>query len=179
MPFEYTIYQLNDTGILHQYQFIFPLRYSLPLNFSTDPVWRGKRAKYAYSTPGNESMITALERGYRWGDYLLFATFNLNQLQGGDRTYAYNLKNNTLISFSRVTGDSTTYYLPILTGLFEQVNAIYDHTIFSSMPSFEVFDVKNKIDKKITYPETLRQYFTTGNKNDNAVIIQLQLKPNL
>jgi len=179
MPFEYTIYQLNDTGIIHKYQFIFPLSHSLPLNFATDGVYRDKRAKFAYSTPGNESTITALERGYKLGDYLLFTIVSQQPTVNADRNYLYNLKSSNFISFSRVTGDSTSSYFPILPGVLEQINAIDDNTIFSSMAAFRFFVIRNDVNKKVAYPESLQQFFSTGKKTDNPVIIQFRLKPNL
>jgi hypothetical protein len=179
MPFDYSLYQFNDTGLLRKYQFIFPLLYSLPANFATDGAYCKLRAKYAYSTPGYESTITALERGYRFGDYLLFSTFNRKMLSNGDYNYAYNLKTGSLISFTRVTADSSSYYLPILSSAFEIIGTVYHGNIFSSVASFKLFAIKNELDKKVTYPKSLEAYFANGSKKDNSVIVQFKLKPGI
>jgi len=178
-PYEYNIYQLNDTGLLRKYQLIFPLRYSLPLNFFTDVGYSHKRSKYAFSSPGTASTVLSLDRCYRYGGYLLFSAFTRQLYDGADYTFAYNLHSGSLLSFSRVTGDSSSYYFPILSGLFEKIDAIYKDTIFSSMPGFRLFAFKNGLDKQVNYPEGLREYFANGRKGDNCVIMQFRLKPNL
>ncbi|MBS1659635.1 MAG: 6-bladed beta-propeller [Bacteroidetes bacterium] len=179
MPFEYSIYQLADTGVICKYQFVFPLLHSLPLNFATDGAYRSLRGKFAYNTPGNESMITALERGCRFGDYMLFSAISRQSTFSADFNMAYNLHTSSLISFSRVTGDSSSSYFPILSTQLERVDAIYDGKIFSSSPGFRLFAIKNSLDKKVEYPESLQKYFTNGKKTDNAVIVQFKLKPGL
>ena len=179
LPFDYTFYQLNDTGILRKYHLIFPLIKSLPPNFSTDVGYRNIRGKYAYTSPGTSSTILALERGYRYGEYLLFSTFSRHLTAGADYNFAYNLQNGNLISFSRVTGDSSSFYFPILDGPLERIDAIYNDIIFSSLPGFTMFAVKNGLDKRVSYPERLKEYFTNGKKSDNSVIVQFRLNPNL
>jgi len=179
IPFEYNLYQLNDTGILRKYQLVFPLRYSLPLNFSTDAVYRNMRAKYAYTSPQTATAILAVERGYRYGEYLLFSTMSRQLSSGADYNFAYNLHNGSLISFSHVTGDSSSFYFPILSSQLERIDAINNDNIFSSMAGFRLFSIKNSLDKKVNYPESLQEYFTNGKKTDNSVIVQFRLKPNL
>ncbi len=179
IPFEYVLYQLNDTGILRKYQFVFPVMLSLPRNFSTDVGYSSMRGKYAYGSPGTVSTITAIERGYRYGDYLLFSTFSRQLHAGADWNFAYNLHSGTLISFSRVTGDSSSSYLPILSSAMEKADAIYNGNIFSSIPGFRLFAVKTSLDKDVKYPAGLKEYFANGKKSDNSVIVQFRLKPNL
>lgn len=180
MPFDHTFYQFNDTGLIRKYHFIFPLIYSLPANFATDPAYCNLRGKYAYTTPGNESAITALERGYSVGEYLLFSTFSrrITSFNVG-YNYAYNLRTGSLISFSRVTADSSSCYFPILSTPLELIGAVYRGNVFSSVPSFKLFVIKNSMDKKVTYSKSLQEYLSTGKRTDNAVIIQFKLKPGL
>src|SRR6185312_12850172 len=170
LPYDYTIYQLNDTGIVIKYRFIFPLLYSLPVNFSTDAAYRTIRAQNAYLNPGYKSTFTALERGYKYGEYLLFSAFSRRTSESADYNFAYSLHSGTLISFSRVTADSSSYFLPILSGQIQKIEAIYKGNIFSSIPGFRLFSVKSSLDKKVAYPKALEQYFKSGNRSDNSVI---------
>lgn len=179
IPFDYTLYQLNDTGIIAKYRFIFPMLYSLPINFATDGAYRTIRPRYAYSMPGNEATFTALERGYKYREYLLFSAFSRRASPGADYNFAYNLRSGSLISFSRVTGDSSSYFLPILSTQFEKIGAIYKGNIFSSIPGFRMFSVKNSLDRKVKYPKDLENYFENGKRTDNSVIIQFKLKSDL
>ena len=179
LPFDYTFYQLNDTGILRKYHLVFPLIKSLPPNFSTDVGYRNMRLKYAYNSPGTLSTILQLERGFRYGDYLLFSTFTRHMVAGGDYNFAYNFHSGSVISFSRVTGDSSSFYFPILSNPLERIEAICSDIIFSSLPSFTMFAVKNGLDKRVDYPEELKKYFENGKRTDNSVIVQFRLKPNL
>ena len=179
LPFDYDLYQLSDTGILCKYHFIFPLIISLPPNFTTDRGYSNTRGKYAYTSPATQSTVLAVERGYRYGDYLLYSMFTRQLTATADYNFAYNLRSGTLISFTRVTGDSTSCYLPLLSSVLEKVDAISDGTIFSSMAGFRLYAFENSLDKKATYAKGLKQYFTTGKKTDNPVMIQFRLKPNL
>lgn len=179
IPFEYSIYQLNDTGILRRYQLIFPMAYSLPPNFATDGAYRNMRAKYAYATPGNELLITGLERAYKLGHYLLFSAVSRQLRAGADYNFVYNMDNGDLISFSRVTGDSTTAYLPILSSLLEKIGTIYHGEVISSVPAFRLFAIRNDTEKKTVLPASMQAFFSTGKRTDNPVIIQFKLRPGL
>jgi hypothetical protein len=179
MPYEYTIYQLNDTGILHKFQLVFPLLYSLPPNFATDGAYRNKRAKYAYSTPGNERLITCLERPYKYGQYLLYSADSRQLWAGADYNFAYNMTTGTLISFSKVTGDSSTAYLPILSSLLERIGTIYDGKIIASTPAFRLFTFRDGTEKKSALPPSLQTFFSNGKRTDNPVVIQFKLRPDL
>lgn len=179
MPFEYTIYQLNDTGILRQYQFVFPLIYSLPRGFATDGAYRNQRGRFAYVTPGNERMITCLERPYRVGQYLLFSAVSRQLWAGADYNFAYNMDNGSLISFSKVAGDSSTAFLPILSNPLERIGTVYKGKIMASVPAFRLFAVRNGLDKQAGLPESLKAFFSTGKRTDNPVIIQFKLRPGL
>jgi hypothetical protein len=83
------------------------------------------------------------------------------------------------ISFSKVTGDETTYYLPLLHSVFESINAVYDRKVFSSIPGFLLVAFKERIDKPVKYPPELQGYFANGGKNNNPVIVEFTLKSNL
>jgi hypothetical protein len=179
MPFEYTIYQLNDTGILREYQLVFPMIYSLPRNFATDGAYRNLWAKFAYVTPGNERAITCLESPYRLGQYLLFSTMSRQLWAGADHNFAYNMDNGSLISFSKVTGDSSTAFLPVLSSPLEPIGAVYDGKIIASAPAFRLLAARKESEKQTGLPESLKAFFLSGKRTDNPVIIQFKLRPDL
>lgn len=179
LPFEYKAYQLNDTGLLNTYKFIFPLHYSLPINFSTDSIYIGHRAQYVYSNRENLHKIYSVSNVYKIGDRLLFAAPTGQLRIGSDWNYLYNLKSGSLISFSRVTADSSTFYFPILASLLEKVDAVHNGEIFSSFPSFRIFAINNNIEKLVNYPLALKKLLASGSKNDNPVIVKFRLKSNL
>jgi hypothetical protein len=179
IPFDYRVFQLGDTGILREYRFIFPFDYSLPANFTTDIGYKNKRAQYVYTDRENAKKIHSIERMYKIDQYLLFTASSLQMRIGADWNYLYNTRTNDLISFSKVTADSSTYFFPLLSSVFENVEAVSGHHIFSSMPSFRLLSYTNTKDKKVDYPEELNTLLATGSKHDNVVIIEFVLKPTL
>lgn len=178
LPYSYTLYQLNDTGIIRKYNFIFPLQYSLPPNFAIDSAYAGKRMQYV-RTPENWEKIAAINSTYKVGDYLLFSVVNHIMRIDKPKNYLYNLTNNNLISFSRVTGDSTSFYFPILSSALEKVEAVNNNMVFTSIPSVRLLSLAKNINKEVNYPKSLKELITTGSKTNNPVIIQFRLKPNL
>jgi len=179
LPFDYKVYQINDTGIIAKYNFLFPQEYSLPQNFTTDSIYVDHRAEYIYSNHENYKKISAVSSVYRLGEHLLFTAQSGQMSQGADWNYLYNLKTNSLISFAKVTGDSTSYYFPLLSGILEKVNSVHEGKIYSSFPAFRIFAIKNNLDKQVTYPASLRDFLSTGTKNNNPVIVEFKLRANL
>jgi hypothetical protein len=179
LPYDYTAYQLNDTGIVQKFNLVFPLQYSLPKDFATDSFYAGRRGKYVYGTPENRGKYEGLQNVYRTGDYLIF-TANYSGRFKEDRHFAYNLKTNDLISFGKVVGDSTSDFIPLLSHrALEDPHDVYDGMIFSSIPSVILFNIRNKSEKPIRYRTALQNYFATGTKDDNVVLIQMKLKKDL
>ena len=179
LPFNYTVTQLNDTGIIHQYKFIFPASYSLPKNFATDSLYAGARSKYAYGTPENRGKYEGIEHVFRVGNYLLF-TANYSGRFKNDKNFAYNLTNNDLVSFGRVVGDSTSDFLPLLSHRsLEEVNMVYKDQIFSAIPSVMLFNLKNNSKNPVKYREPLQKYFANGKRDDNVVMMVMTLKKDL
>lgn len=178
-PFYYRSYQMSDTGVIHKYSFVFPLQYSLPPNFATDSMFKNHRAEYVYTNHDNYKKIYSVEHVYKSGDYIFFAAASGQLKTGADWNYAYNLKNADLISFTRVTGDSSSCYFPIASTMLEDIIAVYGNKIYTSIPAFRLFMIKNSLNKEVNYPDVLNRLFSEGGKNSNSVIIEVQLKPNL
>ena len=179
LPFSYTIFQLNDTGVTSKYHFIFPVEYSLPPNFESDSAYKGKRAKYVYQDQDNYKKVSAITCVYRIDDYLIFSAQRGLMTMDGGWNYLYNLKSGNLFSFTKITGDSTSFYFPLMSNLLEIPNAIYNGKIYSSSPAFRLFAIKDNINKQVKYPEDLQYFFNNGSKNNNPVIVEFKLKPNL
>lgn len=179
LPFDYTVYQLNDTGIIRKYSFVFPLEYSLPPHFSTDSVFAGKRAQYVYRDHVHSKIISDISPVYKVGNYLLFSVQDLTLKVYGIRNFLYNLKNGNLLSFSRVTGDSSSYYFPFLNTTLDKVEGVFGDKLFTSLPSVRILSISKNADKEIHYPKGLDELIKTGTKMNNPVIIQFRLKENL
>lgn len=179
MPFDYTVYQVNDTGILCTYKFIFPAESSLPNNFTTDSIYKGKRAKFVYANPENKQKIRSIGTTFKMKNYFLFSAPNGRLNIGDDLNYMYNSVNGSLLSFSKVSGDSSSYYFPLLGSVFEKILYVKNDHIYSSIPSFRLFSIKENLGKEVNYPTALKKLLLSGSKDDNPVLVILQLRKNL
>ncbi|MBS1666700.1 MAG: 6-bladed beta-propeller [Bacteroidetes bacterium] len=179
LPFSYTIFQLNDSGVSCKYQFIFPVEYSLPPNFESDSSYKGKRAKYVYQDQDNYKKVSGITSVYRIDDYLIFSAQRGLMSMDAGWNYLYNLRSGNLYSFTKITGDSTSFYFPLMSNLLEIPNATYKGKIYSSTPAFRLFSIKDNINKQVKYPKVLQDFFINGNKNNNPVIVEFNLKPKL
>lgn len=179
LPLDYTVYQLNDTGIIQKYTFIFPLEYSLPPNFSTDSTFADKRAQYVYRDHVHSKIIWDISPVYKIGNYLLFSVLDLTLKVYGIRNFLYNLKDGNLLSFSRVTGDSSSFYFPFLNTTLDKVEGVFGDKIFTSLPAVRILSLSKDMTEKVNYPQGLNELIKTGTKMNNPVIIQFKLKENL
>ena len=178
LPFDYMAYEISDTGIVAKYVFIFPLQYSLPQNFEVDSSFKGNRLKYIYLNPDNAKKIHAVDRLYRTGDCLFFTARSNHMKMGSDWNYAFNLKTGSLLSFSRVSGDSASFYIPLLSNLLENIDAMCGGRLYTSIPSIRLLAIKKGTDKNVVYPDVLTHFFSTATKNDNPVIVRARFKSN-
>ncbi len=180
VPFDYNVFELSDTGIINQYQFIFPMQYSLPKNFSTDSsLGGGKRADMVYSNREWANKIHAISGLHHVDDYLLFYGETSHIVFGNDWNYLYNLKHKTLLSFSKVSADSSSFYFPLLGSVYETIECIHDKKIYSAFPAFRLFSFKDANGHAIKYPEALEKLFISGSKNSNPILVEMELKKNL
>jgi len=179
LPFDYTVYELNDTGIIRKYTFVFPLGYSLPPDFSTDSMFADKRAQYVYRDHIHSKMIWDINPVYKVGNYLLFSVLDLTLKVYGIRNFLYNFKNGNLLSFSRVTGDSSSFYFPFLNTTLDKVEGVYGDKIFTSLPAVRILSLSKDITQEVNYPQGLDELIKTGTKMNNPVIIQFRLRENL
>lgn len=183
MPYEYTASQLNSEGIVQQYKFNFPLKYSLPLNFSTDSSFTGKRKEYIFgNTQNHEQNIQEITPIFKdkANDYLLFHARKISGLFTNTTDFLYILKTKTLYGLNRVSGDSTSAFIPVLDSFMgEKMLAYRNQTLYTAIPPNILFSIKNNAKNEVKYPAELEVLFTKGDKKDNPVIIEAKLKNGL
>lgn len=180
LPGDYNVYQLKDyTHIIH-YQFIFPLKYSLPNNFSADSTYAQKRAKYVYFNAASKGKFESIENIFKPKEnLLLFSLRNVGYLTN-NWTYLYNLKTGLLLSLGKVTGDSLSSYLPFASPQFGETMVVYkNHHLYSSIASSTLFSIKEHKEKSHNFGSVLNRYFAHENRRSNPVLMEAKLKENL
>jgi hypothetical protein len=179
LPFTNKVYKLNDTGITDEYEFIFPQKYSLPKNFDSSEEYKNRRVQYTYLDAENILKIHTISSVYKLGDYLLFSAMNTEMLNTSDLNYLYNLKNGTLISFTKVAGDSTTSFFPVMSSIFEKARAVRNNKIYAPISSHRFSqNFLPKVDKS-NFPPALNEIIAKENQLHNPVLIEFTLKPDL
>ena len=177
-PYDYQIHEVSPQGLKTKYKFIFPLAMSLPENFLNDSSYVGKRVEFLDK---NKQIIQGISNFYQMGSNLFFKTPKSNTT---DNAFIYNLKSGKLISITKISPDSSSAYLPIVSPGSEFLNNNF-HTrdeqyLYTSIPSLFIFRSKEAtVDKKPVYPPALKTYFETRNNKDNPVLIQLKPKDQL
>ncbi len=179
LPFTNKAYELNDTGISDVYEFIFSQKYSLPKGFDSSEAFKDKRIQYAYLDPENIHKIHNISSVYRLGDYLLFSAMNTEMLNTSDLNYLYNLKNGTLISFTKVAGDSSTSFFPVLSNVFEKARAVRNNKVYAPISSHRFKPNFLPKGDKLNFPPELKNIIAEENKHHNPVLIEFTLKPGL
>jgi len=179
-PYNYTVKQLSDTGIIHQYKFVFPQKYSLPANFATDSSYAGKRQNYVFSSQENTGKFTALTPFFKINNYLLFHLQEIQVVYGDNDNLFYDLKTGNTFLFNRITGDASSSFIPVLDSHFdEDLLGVYKSHIYTSISPVMLFNIKASSDKVIKYSPELENLFTKGSAKDNPVIIESKLKEGL
>ncbi len=179
LPFTNKVYKLNDTGITDEYEFIFPQKYSLPKNFDSSEEYKNRRVQYTYLDAENILKIHTISSVYKLGDYLLFSAMNTEMLNTSDLNYLYNLKNGTLISFTKVAGDSTTSFFPVMSSIFEKARAVRNNKIYAPISSHRFSqNFLPKVDKS-NFPPALNEIIAKENQLHNPVLIEFTVKPDL
>lgn len=174
VPYEYSVLELNSKGPLRQFNFIFPQKYSLPHDFAKDSLFAGKRSRFVYQSPENYGLINQLCYNYKLGDLLFFSAISI---RGHNVNFLYKLTSHDLVSFDKITGDISSSFLPVLSSRFlEHPLAIYKETIFTSVPSSILFNIKENSEYNIATDPILANYFKMSNKKDNPVVIQFRIK---
>lgn len=181
-PYEYNIYKVTPKKLSLAYNIIFPAVNSLPLDFTENPSYKGKRAEYFQNNP---KVFFGINSAYKISDNLYFNVTSWSWGNDEKKAFIYNLKNNSITSISDIEPDSLSQFLPVTdAGIsYEFANRgfhLFDKKYFyTSYSSLALFGVKEQNEgKNRKYDPALTEYFKTQNRRSNPVLIQLKPKDN-
>jgi hypothetical protein len=174
--YDYTVRLLNRTGIRQTYKLVFPQDLSLPADFLTNDTYREKEDQYLKE---NMKKIIALRNVYLTGDHLCFETIN-STFFNRDRYLYYNLRTDNMLSLTRITSDSSSCFLPLLSQQAGGIVGCRGKSLYSVITSLEIFQAlqANKA-RHPNYPSVLQNYFATSTKQSNPVLIRMKFKENM
>ena len=180
--YQYNIYKLSSKGLSLAYQIFFPAANSLPMDYGTNPIYKGKRYEYFER---NRDLFYEMANSYLHGDNLYFQVRNWNWSRDEKKAFIYNLKSTELTSLADIEPDSSSQFLPItdLTSQYDFTNrgfhVVTPDYFYTSYSSLTMFTFKEQNDEKNRkYNAALTEYFKTQNRKSNPVIIQLKPKKN-
>lgn len=180
--YEYNIYRLTPEKLSLAYHIVFPAINSLPMDYGTNPKYKGKRSIFFSN---NKKAFYRMDNVYQVGDNLHFNTRSYEWNKSEKKSFIYNLKSNQLTSTADIEPDTLSQFLPVTdasTG-YEFMNRgfhLFDKGYFySSYSSLAMFGYKEQNESKNRkYDPLLTEYFKSQNKKGNPVIIQLKPKKN-
>ncbi|WP_285008171.1 6-bladed beta-propeller [Pedobacter faecalis] len=176
------IYKLTPKKLSLAYRIIFPAANTLPADFLSNPVYKGKRQEYF---DANRDAIYALSGTYKFGNNLYFKTHSWGGSREKKFAFVYNLDNADLISLGNLEPDSLSHFLPVNDAGsgwdfsnrgFHKYDGTYLYTSYSSLAMFSFKE--QSAGKNATYPPKLVSYFKSENKKSNPVLIRLKPKKN-
>lgn len=180
--YQYNIYKLTSRKLSLAYQIFFPAANSLPMDYGTNPIYKGKAFDYYEK---NRDAFYEMTNSYLHFNNLYFQVRNFNWSRDEKKAFIYNLKTTELTSIADIEPDSTSQFLPV-TDLASQydftnkgfliVSPEYFYTSYSSLTLFTAKEQNEEKNRK--YDAVLTQFFKTQNKKSNPVIIQLKPKKN-
>ncbi len=172
-PYDYHVYQLTPDSIRVLYKIILPYENSLPqsfysLTFNTRGEYDDYRQKYAAYVWGLQGLITYKN--------LLF--FNLDFFRSPrDRRFVFDNTTSQFYNLSKITGDSTNAFLPVMGNNFQYNDNNY---LYTSVASSHMFNNKeNTAKRNPVYNDVMKNYFDKSNSSSNPVIIQLKPKASI
>jgi len=178
--YDYNIYKITPEKLFLAYRFIFPINNSIPIDFMENPVYKKKRIAFFEK---NKDIFYSLSNAYKIGNLLFFKVHNMAWNTQQKTALIYHLKTTELTSIKDLEPDSLSSYLPITDAGFHYDFSNrgflgYDNGyLYTSYSSLAMFTFKEQsTGNKATYPPLLTDYFKTGNKKNNPVIIQLKPK---
>lgn len=180
--YEYNIYRLTPEKLSLLYHIVFPAVNSLPMDYGTNPIYRGKRSVYFSN---NKKAFYRMDNVYQVGDNLHLKVRSFEWNKSDKKAFIYNLKSTELTSTADVEPDSLSQFLPVTDASsgYDFINRgfhLFDKGYFyTSYSSLAMFGYKEQNDgKNRKYDPLLTEYFKTQNKKSNPVIIQLKPKKN-
>lgn len=179
--YNYSIFTITPNTIKYSYQLIFPLSASLPIDFSTNDIYKMKRIEYIEK---HRDAIFSLTNIFQSGDNLLFK----GSIYGSTKEdyLIYNLKSGSLIAVKHIQPDVKSFNLPIAEDNWNYPGVLtntggYLYASVSSLATFAANEQNkdNKDIKVVKYPPLLEEYFKKGTRKNNPCILQLKLKNEL
>lgn len=169
-PYQYNIYRLTKDSASILYRLILPMENSLPKAFFTHPFHtRNDILQYKEL---NGSIVWDIANVYKIQN-LLFFSLNYNK-SWRDRNFLFDESTGRFYNTSKISGDSTNAYLPVL---ISNIQFADDEYLYSSATSGTMFLSKdNNQLRNPKYSPVMQKYFEAGKRTDNPVIIQLKLK---
>lgn len=177
--YSYDIYNLSPTRLIKTFSFIFPSSNTLPKDFYVDTAFNNKRIEYIQKHP---NLIYSISFPYQVGNNLFFKA---NRWNAPTDSYLVNLESNNLLAIKYIKPDELTCFLPItdlndgeefMNKNFYTSDGKYVYTSLSSALLFKYYT--NAVKRDIKYNDVLKTYFTTRNRMDNPVIVQVKPKKN-
>lgn len=178
-PNEYKVFKLRPDSVQLAYKFLFPLLNALPADFTTSLAYKDKRMQFLKDHP---YAIYGIGNCFLLGNNLTFKATNSNY-DTKNSSLIYNLNSGTSIALGQITTDRLSYFLPLAddrmlmnTGFIASDGQV----VYSSFSSMEMFQAnESNAGKNIKYNSILSNYFSTGKKEDNPVLVEIKLKEDL
>ena len=166
-PYDYNVYRLSQTHHLTiPYRFVFPSSSSLPDDFTSNRIYKGKRVKMRADKIDVGNLFFTV--GNTAAFQLLGSSFEL---------LAYNIRSGMLYSVRHLMPDASSYFLPLGKGT---VYGSDEQAVYGSVSSLDMFYAAKKIQNKKSWqkklPQALQKYFEKSNQYANPVINILYFK---
>jgi len=175
--FSYHLYELGASGIVRNFEVLFPNYLSIPQNFDNDSVYNGRRKEYLK----DKSVISSIWEAALINNYLLLdiripnAQNNLNRV-----SLLYSLRSSRLILLDKISADEKTSYLPVSGNTRSDLLFFDTGYIYYSFPSLTMISAKEAMgDKRPVYSPVMENYFKTEDRKSNPVLVRLKPKSNI
>ncbi|WP_457269436.1 6-bladed beta-propeller [Pedobacter sp. UYEF25] len=179
---DYRIYLVTPEKLFVAYQFVFPMRHTMPKDFRTAKAYGVDRFQWLLK---NKDVIFGIGNTYLCGKNFFFKTAQLGGNDTRKSDLIYNLENGKLTSVSDLQPDSLSQFLPVTDAgvgndfLNKGFFLYKDQSFYTSISSLVMFNLKEqKNDKKTKYNAALTKLFKEGSRKDNPIIVRLKPKLN-
>jgi hypothetical protein len=168
--YNYHVYSIDSLGkVWNSFNFIMPAVNTVPDDFLTNVVYKGKHTRY---TETNEEVIYSITDVYQENDEVVFRLFGHNT----NKVLGYNLTNGNLTSLSEIAEDGSTFMLPSLGGRIYAMDN--QNRLVSAIDAITLFDLKSALKTEKwskALPPSLKTFFTLDNQQ-NPVLTILKIK---
>ncbi len=170
--FDYSIYNIDRSGIFHKDCFIFPLVYTLPKNIMEAP----EDKRLIYISKENPKVISNLSDAYKIGNTLFFSFHNIEK---GTVPVVYNMKTENGYSLGEIRTDSIFNLLPFYSfdGITPtpKILACDTNSVYLSVPSYQLLQYYTYYKKKSNfhYSKKIENGLSSLNRLSNPVLIRV------